>query len=202
MSVTTLHAHTHCIGRHECVLSCRKFSMQAQRWFVDWYPEISIYFIYWCVCIWFHTWIYTHTSSTVISQCAVNLAKLIYGLLIQWPSFHVQAEDRVSLYSNRMKRTNCMCIFTNTRRVSALQPSLMQPELHINKFLRYWWPWARRLEVQDKGSLPTLTILWFCDYVKWYLSYGTTLFFSKNLFVYVLYFFFLFGLLQKLYHNF
>lgn len=61
-----LRTYAHCIDRHECVLSRRKFSTQAHSCFMDWCTQIPIYFLYWCIRMWLRTWTYTYTSSPVL----------------------------------------------------------------------------------------------------------------------------------------
>lgn len=75
----------HYTGRHECILSCRKFSTYTLWIDIHKYPYI-LYII--CSCIPGHT----ITSSTDSSGFGIILAKLIYSYFLQRWSFDAQAE--------------------------------------------------------------------------------------------------------------
>ena len=70
------------------------------------YPHTLYTGVFTCGCIPGHI----HTPHLLSSGCGVNMAKLIYGHLLQWPPFDTQAEDGASLYLNRTNTLNYIYI--------------------------------------------------------------------------------------------
>lgn len=138
-----------------------ELSLHKHRYFIDVhkYPYTLYTGIFTHGCIPGHI----HTPHLLSSGCDVNVAKLIYGHLLQWPSFDTLGRRWTSLYLNRMNTPNCVYIFTNTHSFcSTTQPlEAWTPCKHISYVLKAL--------SQATGSTRQR---------RWYLSYAETLFFS------------------------